>query len=83
MEVIGLEDDILAQLQKLQSAQLGSNIIGQLVMDCIVKPPKEGDPSYKQFMEVLTLFSPMSHFYTPCKRQETNGFLTFLAGIEM
>ena len=58
MEVIGLEDDVLAQLQKLQSAQLGSNIIGQLVMDCIVKPPKEGDPSYKQFMEVLMHYLP-------------------------
>ena len=31
----------------------------------------------------LTHFSPMSHFYTPWKRQKTIGFLTFSGGIEM
>ena len=32
---------------------------------------------------VLTHFSPVSHFYTPWKRQKTYGFLTFSGGIEM
>ena len=31
----------------------------------------------------LTHFSPVSHFYTPLKRQETFGFLTFSGGMEM
>ena len=31
----------------------------------------------------LTYFSPMSHFYTPCKRQKTAGFLMFAGSIEM
>ena len=31
----------------------------------------------------LTHYSPVSHFYTPWKRQETFGFLTFSGGIEM
>ena len=31
----------------------------------------------------LTHLSPVSHFYTPWKRQETFGFLTFSGGIEM
>ena len=31
----------------------------------------------------LTHFSPVSHFYTPWKRQKIFGFLTFLGGIEM
>ena len=31
----------------------------------------------------LTHFSPVSHFYTPWKRQKTKGFLTFSWGIEM
>ena len=31
----------------------------------------------------LTHFSPMSHIYTPWKRQKTYGFLTFSEGIEM
>ena len=30
----------------------------------------------------LTHFSPVSHFYTPWKRQKTFGFLTFSGGIE-
>ena len=31
----------------------------------------------------LTHFSPVSHFYTPWKRQKTKVFLTFSRGIEM
>ena len=31
----------------------------------------------------LTNISPMSHFYTPWKRQKTVGFLTFSASIDM
>ena len=31
----------------------------------------------------LIHFSPVSHFYTPWKRQKTFGFLTFSGGIEM
>ena len=30
---------------------------------------------------ILTHFSPVSHFDTPCKRQKTKGFLTFSGGI--
>lgn len=52
VEVIGLEPSVLAELNKLQSAQLGANTIGQLAMDCIVNPPKPGDPSYRLFIEV-------------------------------
>ena len=32
---------------------------------------------------LLIHFSPMSHFYTPRKRQKTIGFRTFSGGIEM
>ena len=31
----------------------------------------------------LKYFSPVSHFYTPWKRQKTKGFLTYSGGIEM
>ena len=31
----------------------------------------------------LTHFRPVSHFYTPRKRQKIKGFLTFSGGIEM
>ena len=32
---------------------------------------------------ILTHFSPVSHLYTPRKRQKTKGFLTFSGGIEI
>ena len=32
---------------------------------------------------ILIYFSPVSHFYTPLKRQKTKGLLTFSGGIEM
>ena len=54
VEVIGLDDDVHYQLNKLQSAQLGSNVTGQLVMDCIVNPPKEGEASYELFHKEKT-----------------------------
>ncbi|XP_065065372.1 alanine aminotransferase 1-like [Rhopilema esculentum] len=50
VEVIGLRDDVMVQLQKLQSAQLCANSIGQIVVDCITNPPKPGDESYDLFM---------------------------------
>lgn len=31
------------------SARLCSPVIGQCAIDCIVRPPREGDPSYAQF----------------------------------
>ena len=52
MEIIGLDEGVHYQLNKLQSAQLGSNVIGQVVLSCIVNPPAEGDPSYDLFMQV-------------------------------
>ncbi|XP_057291667.1 alanine aminotransferase 2-like isoform X2 [Hydractinia symbiolongicarpus] len=54
VEVLGLSDDVHYQLNKLQSAQLGSNVTGQIAMDCIVNPPKEGEPSYELFMKEKT-----------------------------
>ena len=34
------------------------------------------------FQSALTHFSPVSHFYTPWKRQKTKSFQTFSGGIE-
>ena len=52
MEVIGLADDVLLELKKLQSAQLCSNTVGQIVVDCITNPPKPGDESYDLYKKV-------------------------------
>ena len=42
----------MIELKKLQSAQLCSNTVGQIVVDCITNPPKPGDESYELFMHV-------------------------------
>ncbi|KAK3102619.1 hypothetical protein FSP39_012706 [Pinctada imbricata] len=48
-EVINLQPDVKACLLKSISAKLCPPILGQVVMDCIVNPPKPGDPSYDCF----------------------------------
>ena len=35
------------------------------------------------WIQDLTRFKLMFHFFTPLKRQKTGGFLTFSGGIEM
>ena len=52
LEAVGLDDDVMAQLKKLQSAQLCANSIGQIVVDCITNPPRPGEESYELFMLV-------------------------------
>ena len=37
----------------------------------------------KMSNDLTNIFRPMFHFYTPWKRQETKGFLTFSGGVEM
>ena len=55
----------MAQLQKLQSAQLCANSIGQIVVDCITNPPKPGDESYDLFMLVSDPFLALSGHHLP------------------
>ena len=47
--------------------------------------PKNSDDKCFQYGKIvpLTHFSPVSHFYTPWKRQKTKGFLKFSGGIEI
>jgi len=54
VEIVGIDDDVRYQLNKLQSAQLGSNVVGQVVLDCVVKTPSPGDASYDVFMQEKT-----------------------------
>lgn len=49
-EIVNLCPDVKAMLLKSLSAQLCSTTIGQAAMDCVVNPPKKGDPSYDQFV---------------------------------
>ena len=42
-----------------------------------------GNNNFVRLSKLLTHFSPMSHFYTPWKRQKTYSFLKFAGGIEI
>jgi aspartate/methionine/tyrosine aminotransferase len=49
MEVRNIPDDVAAQLTKLQSVSLCSNLTGQAATYCMVRPPKPGEPSYELY----------------------------------
>jgi len=49
VEIIGVDEETQYQLNKLQSAQLGSNVTGMIALDCVVKQPQPGDISYTLF----------------------------------
>ncbi len=57
----------MIQFKKLQTAHFASNVVGQIVLDCIMDPPLPGDESYDLFMKVaINLIlkqndSPISH----------------------
>ena len=49
MEVRNLPPDVLAQLTKLQSVSLCSNLVGQILVYLMVNPPKPDDESYELY----------------------------------
>lgn len=51
VEATNIDADVMAQLYKLFSMNLSSNVDGQVLMGLMVNPPKEGDESYKQYLE--------------------------------
>jgi len=65
-EVINLHPDVKAQYQKSITVKLCPPVSGQIVMDCIVNPPKKGDPSYVVFdqekSEVLAQLKEKARF---------------------
>lgn len=51
MEIRNLPKDVLAQITKLQSVGLCSNLTGQVAVYCVMRPPKPGQPSYKLYKQ--------------------------------
>jgi len=49
MEFMNIDPQVQAELYKLQSSQLCSNVDGQVMTDLMVRPPVEGEPSYELF----------------------------------
>jgi len=48
-EVINMDPEVMAMLQKSISAKLCPTVIGQACMDAVVNPPREGEPSYESW----------------------------------
>ncbi|MEI7482720.1 MAG: aminotransferase class I/II-fold pyridoxal phosphate-dependent enzyme [Elusimicrobiota bacterium] len=50
LEVRNMPDDVYAELVKLQSIGLCSNVAGQVVTGLMVTPPEKGSPSYELYV---------------------------------
>uniref|UniRef100_A0A915C7Z4 alanine transaminase n=3 Tax=Parascaris univalens TaxID=6257 RepID=A0A915C7Z4_PARUN len=54
VELVNMDPEVFVHFKKMISAKLCSTILGQTVMDCIVNPPKPGDPSYDLWLKEKT-----------------------------
>merc|ERR550519_2575877 len=50
-EIVNLDPEVMAMLQKSISAKLCPTVIGQACMDTVVNPPVEGEPSYADWSQ--------------------------------
>jgi len=51
MEIRNIPEDVTAQITKLQSVSLCSNLTGQVATYCMVRPPKAGEPSHALYLQ--------------------------------
>lgn len=49
LELYNMSDDARAMVYKVQSVSLCSNVLGQVATELMMRPPEQGDPSYKGF----------------------------------
>lgn len=64
VEFVNFSEDLLSQATKLASISLCPPLQGQVAVDLLIRPPKEGDESYDQFSkekdEILTNYASRS-----------------------
>ncbi|CAI4230224.1 unnamed protein product [Auanema sp. JU1783] len=51
VEFMNLDPEVYVLFKKMISAKLCSTVLGQAVIDTVVNPPKEGDPSYPKWLQ--------------------------------
>jgi aspartate/methionine/tyrosine aminotransferase len=51
MEIRNIPEDVTAQITKLQSVSLCSNLTGQVATYCMVRPPRAGAPSHALYVQ--------------------------------
>jgi len=54
METFNVSPEVKAQIYKMVSINLCSNVSGQVMVDLMVKPPQPGEPSYERFHQEET-----------------------------
>jgi alanine transaminase len=54
MELVGFHPEVEEHIYKLASISLCSVVSGQALIELMVNPPKEGEPSYPQYMQEYT-----------------------------
>ncbi|ETN85719.1 aminotransferase, class I/II [Necator americanus] len=54
VEFFNLDPEVYVLFKKMISAKLCSTILGQMVMDTVVKPPSPGEPSYDLWLKEKT-----------------------------
>ncbi|XP_071532034.1 alanine aminotransferase 2-like [Panulirus ornatus] len=63
-EIVNLDPQVKALYLKSISAKLCPTTLGQAVMECVVNPPQEGEPSYEQFIEEKNKVLSSDNFLT-------------------
>jgi alanine transaminase len=48
-ELVGFDPEVAAEIYKFISIMLCPPVIGQCIVECMVNPPKEGEPSYEVY----------------------------------
>jgi len=77
VEITNIDEEVKAQMYKLSSILLCPNTSGQLLMECMVDPPKEGEESYSLYIK------ERDEIYDSLKRraQKLTTFLNTLEGV--
>jgi len=77
VETTNIDADVKAQLYKLSSILLCPNTSGQLLLECMVDPPKEGDPSYALYVQERdSIYNSLK-----IRAQKLTKFLNTLEGV--
>jgi aspartate/methionine/tyrosine aminotransferase len=53
-ELAGIDIDVVAQIYKSVSITLCPNVQGQIMVELMVNPPKEGEPSYELYTKEIS-----------------------------
>lgn len=50
-ELVGFDEEVVAQIYKFVSIMLCAPVVGQCLVEMMVNPPKQGDPSYELYRQ--------------------------------